>query len=710
MPPISLAFDVSSLPDGRFRVTLTSPVGTASADVPAPFTPQEADDFHAIFSRQREGVTRAQAAAAARDYGGRLFDFLVRKHEAINQIYTASLTQAGADGVKLRLSVERAGELEDSAWEFLRDPQRDFLALSRQSPLIRYTAQFSTRPALPVKLPLRVLVMISAPEGYEALDTEGEWKRLNEATAELQARNLLVLERMDSATLIALQRKLRSRDYHVFHFIGHSTFDALAGQGLLVFETEQDNGRAQLISAGSLSREIGEEGSIRLVALNSCKSAQGVQEDAFAGIASSLVARGIPAVVAMQFEITDAAAQAFAEEFYRTIAEGLPIESAVSEGRRAIANRVQNIEWATPILYMRGDDGVLFDTGTSDATKPRTDRVLLPDTSRQRLAPWWIAGAALIILGAVAGIAVSRLGQEPPATPTPTLPPTVDINATPTLLPGALPDLAVTSIRNTPRNPAPGQVFRLSIGITNQGDAPSSDFEYSWDASPRQRNAVTGEIDGLPPGASRSFTISFAYGWWGTYESVVNVDDLNVVRERDERENNRRDQAITVDPDTPFDIDFSLLPTIELSEPGMLASRDQFVPWNMVFEVASDERADCVETPIVFVALPDDDIAIQAEADGVPDDCALLPFSIALRQPVGSVQAEVFGINDGDAVLILYADLAGTRELLRFTGAISAGSPVLIGDVVDLSEGIRRIDISGGSQRLTLTRLTLFPP
>jgi hypothetical protein len=715
MPPISLAFAVSSLPDGRYRVSLSSPSGEATEDVSAPFTPQELEDFHAVFTRQREGVTRAQEAATARTFGGRLFDFLIRKNESINQLYTASLAQAGADGVRLRLAVDRAKGLDDIAWEFLRDPQRDFLALSRSTPLVRYTAQFSPRPALPVKLPLRVLVMISTPTGYEALDVEGEWQRLNEATAELQKRKLLVLERLDTATLIALQRTLRTRDYHVFHYIGHSAYDSLANQGLLVFEGEGANGRAQLVSAGSLSREIGEEGTIRLVVLNSCKSAQGTQEDAFAGIATSLVARGIPAVVAMQFEITDPAAQAFAEEFYRAIAETLPIESAVSEGRRAIANRIQNIEWATPILYMRADDGALFDTGTRDQTKPSTAPVVLPtstvDVVARRPFPWLIAGAALVLLGSLAGVLLSRILADPVVTPTLTFaPPTVIVDATPTLPPGALPDLAVTTIRNTPRNPAPGQVFLLSIGITNLGDAPSGDFEYLWDASTRQRNADFGRIEGLPPGAARSFTIRFAYGWWGTYDSVVNVDDLNAVRERDERVNNRRDQTITVDANAPFNVDFSLLPTIQLSEPGMLASTDEFVPWNMVFGVAAETRSDCQATPIVFIALPEDDMAIHAEPDGVPDDCPLLPLSIGLRQPVGSAQVEVVPLQDGSGTLILYADLDGERELMRFTGALVAGQPTVLGEPIDLAQGIRRIDIAGGDQVLALTRLTLLPP
>lgn len=702
MPPLSLAFDVSSLPDGRFRVSLNSPTGDASVDISPPFTAQELDDFRAIFARQREGITRAQEAATARTFGGRLFDFLIRRNEAISQVYYAALAQAGAEGVRIRLSVERASGLTDIPWEYLRDPQRDFLALSRQTPLIRYTAQFNTRPALPVKLPLRVLVMISTPPGYEALDADGEWKRLQDATAELQQRGLVILEKLEVATLIALQRRLRARDYHIFHYIGHSAFDSLAGQGLLVFESEQQGGRAQLVSAGSLSREIGEEGTIRLVVLNSCHSASKQDDDVFTGIASSLVARGIPAVVAMQQEITDAAAQAFAEEFYRAIAEGLPIESAVSEGRRAIANRIQNIEWGIPVLYMRADNGLLFDTGSSDITRTRSRPVVVPAQQEKQRFPWLVAAGALLVLGILAGVLVNL--------PTPTITPTPDPSATSTLLPGALPDLAVTTIRNTPRSPAPGQVFLLSIGITNLGDAPSGVFQYSWDASTRQRNAVTGEIDSLPPGASRSFTIRFAYGWWGTYESVVNVDDLNVVRERDERDNNRRDHTISVDSRVPFNIDFSLLPTIELSEPGMLASTDEFVPWNMVFSVAADGRPDCVTTPIVFVALPNDDMAIQAHAEGVPADCISQPLSVALRQPIGSAQVEIIPNTSGEALLILYADLAGTRELARFTQALIAGEPAQIGQPADLAQGVRRIDISAGGQPVTLTRLTLLPP
>jgi hypothetical protein len=75
-----------------------------------------------------------------------------------------------------------------------------------------------------------------------------------------------------------------------------------------------------------------------------------------------LVRNGIPAVLAMQYEITDQAAMALSRAFYDALADGLPVDTAVSEARKAINLEVENtLEWGTPVLYMRSPDGVLFD-------------------------------------------------------------------------------------------------------------------------------------------------------------------------------------------------------------------------------------------------------------------------------------------------------------------------------------------------------------
>ncbi|MCL4248460.1 MAG: CHAT domain-containing protein [Anaerolineae bacterium] len=711
MAYLNLILEITALPDNRYRISMNAPVGSVSAEAPVPFSPEELQDFSTIFSRRREGITRAQEAQAARIFGTRLFDFLIRKNQDLNAAYFASLERAGNNGLRIRLVLQNAGPLADLPWEFLRDPARDFLALSRLTPIVRYSPLLSVRPPVPVTPPIRALVMIAAPEGYEPLDAAGEWDRLQAATEDLQKRGLLVLERMEDATLISLQRRLRARDFHIFHYIGHSTYDDLADQGLLVFEQEQGN-RAQLVSAGSLARELGDESTIRLVVLNSCRSAQQTSSDAFSGIASSLVQRGIPAVVAMQQEITDPAAKAFAEEFYRAIAEQLPIDSAISEGRRAIANRVQNIEWATPVLYMRTDDGVLFRVeapATTRTTRPvvtaaetAAERPATPSRSRSRRG-LWLGGLLLGALAILTALIVALLSPPPPpVTPTPVV--------TPSPLPVGLPDLEVTTFRIFPQEPGPGQIFRLSIGILNSGESDSGAFEYAWDASPRLLNAINGRVENVTPGASRNFTVTYAYGWWGTYDSLITVDDVNTVDEIDDRNNNRRSFTIEVDPAAPFIVDFSLLPTLDFTEPDMLLAADSYVPWNMTFGVSGRERIDCVDTPILFRQVDERDIAIQPNATGVAADCPFQALAIELAQPVGNAFATIIPASNSSADIILYSDRAGANEVFRFSAPLVAGQPVELGEPVGAGARIRRIEIRAEGQPVTLTTLRLLPP
>ena len=104
--------------------------------------------------------------------------------------------------------------------------------------------------------------------------------------------------------------------------------------------------------------------SLRLVLLNACEGARGSERDIFSSTASILVRRGLPAVLAMQYEITDQAAIEFARAFYEALADGLPVDAAVAEARKAVSLAVTNtVEWGTPVLYMRSPDGVIFDLG-----------------------------------------------------------------------------------------------------------------------------------------------------------------------------------------------------------------------------------------------------------------------------------------------------------------------------------------------------------
>jgi hypothetical protein len=98
------------------------------------------------------------------------------------------------------------------------------------------------------------------------------------------------------------------------------------------------------------------ERTTRLVTLNACRTAEGSAEagaDPFAGVASALVMAGVPAVVAMQFPVSDMAAIAFSARLYSALARGEPLEEAVDSGRMRIkALAPDQREWATPVLFL----------------------------------------------------------------------------------------------------------------------------------------------------------------------------------------------------------------------------------------------------------------------------------------------------------------------------------------------------------------------
>ena len=103
--------------------------------------------------------------------------------------------------------------------------------------------------------------------------------------------------------------------------------------------------------------------------MNACEGARQSLEDPFSGVAQNLCQQRLPAVVAMQFEISDDAAKTFAGEFYSAIADGFPVDAAVSESRKAMVLECRGQEWATPVLYMRSSDGNLFELASESDTE-----------------------------------------------------------------------------------------------------------------------------------------------------------------------------------------------------------------------------------------------------------------------------------------------------------------------------------------------------
>ena len=184
----------------------------------------------------------------------------------------------------------------------------------------------------------------------------------------------MVAERLEAATLTALQRKLRRGAYHIFHFIGHGEFDEAAQDGVLLLE-EEETGRGRPVTGQDLGVLLRDHRPLRLVILNACEGARASRTDPFAGTAQSIVQQGIPAVIAMQFEISDNAAIAFSHEFYGALVDGYPVDAALAEARKGIYAKATDLEWGTPVLYLRAPDGYIFNLMTTGWPKRPTAKV-----------------------------------------------------------------------------------------------------------------------------------------------------------------------------------------------------------------------------------------------------------------------------------------------------------------------------------------------
>jgi len=327
------------------------------------------------------------------EFGSQLFEALFAGD--VQAAFRNSQFKARSEkkGLRVRLRVE-APDLAALPWEFLYDPKSgDYICLSSDTPLVRYLQIDRPVDALTVKPPIRILAMIASPSDKEQLDVAQERRRMEQATEELRAAGTLEIKWMEGSTYDALQNELRRAEYHIFHFVGHGGFDPVIGKGVLAFTDE--TGKAQILEAAVVARILSRENTLRLVVLNACLGAKGSGTDVFSSTAATLVRGGVPAVVGMQYEISDAAAIEFSKSLYRAIADGMPVDAAVADARVSVsASKRDSIEWGTPVLHMLSSDGVLFNiegptapAPVAMAVSPATPVVAASATPMQQAVP-----------------------------------------------------------------------------------------------------------------------------------------------------------------------------------------------------------------------------------------------------------------------------------------------------------------------------------
>jgi hypothetical protein len=124
------------------------------------------------------------------------------------------------------------------------------------------------------------------------------------------------------------------------------------------------------VSGAHLGAILRDHYSLRMVTLNSCAPWQPLPREPFTHIAYSLVHAGLPAALALPYELTDRAALAFHYELYSRVVAGEAVDVAVAEARRAMLADAAGVEWCAPVLVSRIRDGVLFERVQEQALAP----------------------------------------------------------------------------------------------------------------------------------------------------------------------------------------------------------------------------------------------------------------------------------------------------------------------------------------------------
>ena len=369
-----LDFDVviESYDDGFRARVVASPAGQAEADFALPFSDK---DLRILVLEVVGSIGRVRRQVRRIDLPDRLLleNFGDRLYQAafsgqVGECLGRSRLVAESKGVGLRIRLRLPQPLASIPWEYLYDAEHGFLGLDPDTALVRYPELPAPVKPFPISPPLRILAMISSPNDLPPLDVEEEWDKLNGTLSDLDDRGMVRVDRLEDGTLAALRRRLQLQKYHVLHFIGHGGFDEKGQDGALALEAA--DGKTRLVTGRNLAMMIHHR-ALRLAVLNACEGGRVAQDDPYSGVAQALVRHGIPAVIAMQFEISDPAALAFSQSFYQGIADGLPIDVATVEARRAMFAEGNEIEWATPVLYLRSPDGRVFTRGLTAKTEQR---------------------------------------------------------------------------------------------------------------------------------------------------------------------------------------------------------------------------------------------------------------------------------------------------------------------------------------------------
>lgn len=315
--------------------------------------------------------------------------------------FTQALTSAQSLQATLRVRLlidSSAPELNTVYWEALHDAQKKGpLFLGENILISRYLSSGDWRPVkLRPKGNLKAVIASSNPSNLKdyklaEVDVAGELGRAKEALGSVPVTEFGSTVK---CTLSNLMDALRS-GVDILYLAAHGT--VVNGEPRIWLEN--DEGKAAITSAEDFVTRMKElEHQPRLVVLASCQSAGKGAGDALQALGPKLAQAGVPAVIAMQGNISMDSVKKFMPIFFTEIQKDGQIDRALAVARGSIRDAK---DYWMPVLFMRLKSGkIWYVPGVGEEGEEFEKwKAILTSAQNKQLTPILGAGTYEPILG-----------------------------------------------------------------------------------------------------------------------------------------------------------------------------------------------------------------------------------------------------------------------------------------------------------------------
>ncbi|MEU9687395.1 CHAT domain-containing protein [Amycolatopsis japonica] len=341
-------------------------------------------------------------------YASRL-SAMVFAQPMIEQYYRMAVNAAGTDSVHFRVHLNGPARFHQLRWESLRtpgDPEKPIATVGN----VWFSRYLSGEnwPLIPSRLyrDRRALVVVAAPSDIDSFEGLAEIRRDAEVARARAALTDYRVEVVVRASLAEVVQRLDKNYYEVLYVVAHGWLTKDVPRLLL----ETAEGVGDVVDARRLAERIQAVGhKPTLAILVSCQSADVDEGDsessdsgALAGLGPRLAEAGVPAVVAMQGNITMTTAETFVSTFFDAFKADSAVDRAMAKARVAVRDRP---DWWAPVLFSRLRSGRAYHVPAFTAKADDTWNDLSRLLRRGRVTPVLGSGLADGILGSRSEIA-----------------------------------------------------------------------------------------------------------------------------------------------------------------------------------------------------------------------------------------------------------------------------------------------------------------